>query len=186
MSPVHPEDTLRVKNFIKIAISRTISKIYTFLCFTQKFKVESNFGEKSPAEFAYTLWIKNFVKTALSCTVSKINAVLRSPPKMVEKRFLVKVASRFYIYSAGQKFCHLSCTVSEINALLRFTQKFKTAAKSGGKAIFWEKSSVDSVYTLWVKNFVGIALSHTVSEISVFAFTQKFKMAAESGGKVIL
>ena len=30
----------------------------------------------------------------------------------------------------------LSRTVSEINALLRFTQKFKMAAKSGGKAIF--------------------------------------------------
>ena len=33
----------------------------------------------------------------------------------------------------------LSCTVSEINALLRFTQKFKMAAISGGKAIFWRK-----------------------------------------------
>ena len=38
----------------------------------------------------------------------------------------------------------LSRTVSKINALLCFTQKFKMAAKSGGKAIFAKKSPVDS------------------------------------------
>ena len=37
----------------------------------------------------------------------------------------------------------LSRTVSEINVLLRFTQKFKMAANSGGKAIFCKKSPVD-------------------------------------------
>ena len=47
---------------------------------------------------------------------------------------------------------------------------------------FWQK--VDSVYTLRVKNFVEIALCHTISEINIFLhFTQKFKMAAKSGGK---
>ena len=51
---------------------------------------------------------------------------------------------------------------------LRFTQKFKMAAN-----------------TLWVKNFVKIALSRSVSEINMFLhFTKKFKMA-ESGGKMI-
>ena len=44
------------------------------------------------------------------------------------------------------------------------------AAKSGGKVIFCEKSPVDSSYTLWAKNFIEIALSHTVSEISVLTF----------------
>ena len=52
----------------------------------------------------------------------------------------------------------LSCTISKIKALLRFTQKFKMATKSGGKMIF-TKSPVDSADTLWVKNFVEIALS---------------------------
>ena len=47
--------------------------------------------------------------------------------------------------------------------------------------IFWEKLTVDSADTLLVKNFVEMALSHTVSEIK--DFTQKFKMAAKKGGK---
>ena len=33
---------------------------------------------------------------------------------------------------------------------------------------FWEKSPVDSVDNLRVKNFVEIALSHSVSEINTF------------------
>ena len=75
--------------------------------------------------------------------------------------------------------------VPKINVFLRFTQKFKMAAKSGGKAIF-AKSPVDSAYTLWVKNFVEISLSCTVSEINALLhFMEKFKMAAESGGKAI-
>ena len=39
-----------------------------------------------------------------------------------------------------------------------FTQKFKMAAKNGGENNFWEDLPVDSAYTLWVKNFVEIAL----------------------------
>ena len=44
----------------------------------------------------------------------------------------------------------LSHTVSKMNVLLRFMQKFKRAAKSGGKAIFVKKSPVDSAYILWL------------------------------------
>ena len=47
----------------------------------------------------------------------------------------------------------LSHTVSKMNELLHFTQKFKRAAKSGGKAIFAKKSPVDSAYILWDKKF---------------------------------
>ena len=51
---------------------------------------------------------------------------------------------------------------------------------------FCEKSPENSVDTLWVKNFVEIALSDSVSEINAFLrLTQKFKMAAKSGGKTI-
>ena len=38
--------TLRVKNFIKIAISQTVSKINEFLRFTQKFKMAAKNGGK--------------------------------------------------------------------------------------------------------------------------------------------
>ena len=60
------------------------------------------------------------------------------------------------------------------------------AAKSGGKTIFCEIMPVESADTLWVKNFVKIALSLSISEINTFFhFMQKFKMAAKSGGKTI-
>ena len=60
------------------------------------------------------------------------------------------------------------------------------AAKSGGKVIFCEKSPVDSADTLWVKIFVEIALSRSISKINALLhFTQKFKMAAKSGRQVI-
>ena len=45
----------------------------------------------------------------------------------------------------------LSHIVSEINALLHFTQKFKMAAKSGGKA-FCKKVPIDSADILGVQN----------------------------------
>ena len=44
----------------------------------------------------------------------------------------------------------------------------------------------DSAYSLAAKNFVEIALSHTVSEIYVFlGFTQKFNTTVKNGRKMI-
>ena len=40
--------------------------------------------------------------------------------------------------------------------------------KSGKKTIFDKKWPVDSADTLWVKNFVKITLSHSISEINMF------------------
>ena len=61
----------------------------------------------------------------------------------------------------------------------------KWPQKVAGKR-FLGKSSVDSADNLWVKNFMEIALSRSISEINRFLrFTQKFKMAAKSGGKTI-
>ena len=61
----------------------------------------------------------------------------------------------------------LSRTVLEINMLLRLMQKFKMAAKSGGKAIF-EKSLQ---FTFQVPCMSKILLkSHTVSEINLYIF----------------
>ena len=61
-----------------------------------------------------------------------------------------------------------------------------------GRQKWWENvflgeiMPVDSEDTLWIKNFVEIVLSRSVSEINTFLhFTQKFKMAAKSGGKMI-
>ena len=69
---------------------------------------------------------------------------------------------------------------------LRFMQKFKNGHQKWHENDFWEKSPVDSAHNLWVKNFVKIALSCSISEINTFlCFTQKFKMAAKSGRKTI-
>ena len=62
------KDTLQLKNFIKITISRTVCKINVFLRFTQKFKMAAKsgekviFGEKSPVDYADTLWVPNFIE----------------------------------------------------------------------------------------------------------------------------
>ena len=72
----------------------------------------------------------------------------------------------------GQKFCR-NHSIS-----LRFRDKlvfvFKAEIQDGRqkcwKNDFCEKSPVDSANTLWVKNFVEIALSRSVSEINVFPF----------------
>ena len=47
MTPVHSADTLRVQNFVEIALSYTISEINALLRFTQKFKMAAKSGGKA-------------------------------------------------------------------------------------------------------------------------------------------
>ena len=58
-----------------------------------------------------------------------------------------------------------SHAISEINGVLHFTQKFKMAAKNGGKTILSKKCH----RTLGVKFFVKIGLSRTVSKVNGFS-----------------
>ena len=61
------------------------------------------------------------------------------------------------------------------------------ATKKRQESDFCKMSPVHSADTLWVQNFVEIALSHTISGMNVLLrFTQKFKMAAKSGEKRVL
>ena len=72
--------------------------------------------------------------------------------------------------SVGQKF-HRNCCI-----LLRFRDKHVFAfyeeihdgCQKWRENDYWEKLLVDSADTLWVKNFVEIVLSRSVSEINVF------------------
>ena len=48
---------------------------------------------------------------------------------------------------------------------MHFMQKFKMASNNDRTMFFWQRVEDESVHTLWVKNFVEIALSRTVSEI---------------------
>ena len=64
---------------------------------------------------------------------------------------------------------------------LHSTRKFKMAAESGRKT-----PPVYSADAPRVRNFVEIALSHSICEINGFlCLTQKFKIGAKSGGKTI-
>ena len=111
----------------------------------------------------------------------------RWPQKVAGKQFLGKVASRLCRYHVGQNF-RRNRSIS-----LRFRDKrifvFNTEIQDGRQkwrenVFFCEIMPVDSADTLWVKNFVEIALSRSVSEINTFLhFMQKFKMVAKSGRK---
>ena len=80
----------------------------------------------------------------------------------------------------------LSCTVTKIISFLHFMQKFNMAAKKWRENDFWQNIADDTVYTLGVKNFVEMAVSHTISEINAFLhFTQKFNMAVKNGRKTM-
>ena len=80
-------DTLWVKNFDKIALSRTVKAIKANLCFSifgknskiqngRHFWGEENFLKIANSTFLDTLWIENFDEIALSHTVKEIEANL--------------------------------------------------------------------------------------------------------------
>ena len=102
--------------------------------------------------------------------------------------FLKNNASRLCRYPVGQKFCRnrsISLRFRDKHALAFYTE-IQDGRQKWQENNFLEKSSVNSANTLWVKNFVEIALSRSVCEIKVFlCLRQKFKMAAKSGGKTI-
>ena len=76
-SPVESASTLWVKNFVVIALSRSVSEVNVFYTEIedgrQKWR-ENNFYKKLPEHSADTLWVKNFVEIALSHSIYEINA----------------------------------------------------------------------------------------------------------------
>ena len=73
--------TLWAKTFFEIDLSRTVSHINAFLCFTQIFKMVTKnggktiFGKKWQMT-TYTLWVKNCPNFS-SSTISEMNTFLR-------------------------------------------------------------------------------------------------------------
>ena len=137
---------------------------------------------------------KNFVKIALSRSFSDINGFLRLTQKLKmasksgRKTIFRKIASRPCRYPVGQKF-RQNCSISlrfQDKRVFVFNAEIQDGCQKWQENNFWEKSAVDSAATLWVKNFVEITLSRSISEISGFLhLTQKFKMAAKNGRKTI-
>ena len=105
---------------------------------------EKDFWEKSQVDSAKTLQVKNFVEIALSCSVSEINAFyveIQDGRQTWRKTIFWENCQKTLQIPCGLKISSkiaLSCSVSEINSFLRLMQKFKMAAKSGGKMIFAE------------------------------------------------
>ena len=92
----------------------------------------------------------------------------------------------FSIYDKMQGFIYESGLFTFLFSYLFIFLAFYTEIQDGHQKWqendFCEKLPVDSADTLWVKNFVEVALSRSVSEINTFLhFTQKSKMPAESG-----
>ena len=182
-----PVDTLWVKNFVEIALSHSVSAINTFVCFTQiqdgrqKWwendflgKVASRrcrypVGQKFCQNRSIPLCFRDKRVLAFYAEIQDVHQKWR------EKDFWEKSPVYFRDTLWVKNFVEiaLSHSISEVNVFLRLMQKFKMAAKSGGKTFFCKKLPVDSADTQWVKNFVEIALSHSVSEINTFfCFTQ--------------
>ena len=87
-SPVNSGDTLVIKNFNEIALSRIVSEINVFLRVTQKFKMATKNGGKMIFGKSHQLTllipclgVKNFDLIAVSHTISQINAFLHFTQK---------------------------------------------------------------------------------------------------------
>ena len=85
MPKVHFLDTLWVKNFDEIALSRTVKEIEANLCFSifsknskwLPFLGERTLFFKLPiVHFLDTQWVENFDEITLSCTVKEIEVNL--------------------------------------------------------------------------------------------------------------
>ena len=140
----HSTNHLRVRNFVEIALSRAISK--NFASYTeiqdgrQKWR-ENFFQKKSPVHYTDTLWVKNFRqnRSILLCFRDKrvfafYAEIQDGRQKWRENDFREKSP----VHSADtlwvKKFAEIA--PFPINAFLHLTQKFKMAAKSGGKMNF--------------------------------------------------
>ena len=118
------------------------------------------------------------------CLTQKFKIAFKSGRKTI----FWKIASRLCRYPSGQKFRQnrsISLCFQDKQVFV-FNTEIQDGRQKWQENDFWEKSAVDSVATLWVKNTVEIALSRSISEISGFLrLTQKFKMATKSGRKTI-
>ena len=94
-----------------------------------------------PVDSADTLWVKNFLKITLSHTIKTCFYVLHRNSRWRENDFCenLSVYSPDTLWVKNVVKIALAHSISEINGILHFTQKFKMAAKSGGKKRFLQK-----------------------------------------------
>ena len=130
-------DTLKIKNFVEIALCSTVFEILAFLCFAifaQKFE-----NSKWPPFLARQNFFENW---------HGYSAEIPSGSKISSKSLYLARFSRY------KHFC-----------VLQFCEKFKMAAIFCEKFFVWKLAWLLCRDTLRVKNFVEIALSSRVFEI---------------------
>ena len=127
---------------------------------------ENEFLEMSPIDCRYPACQKS-----LYLAVSYINRFLRLTQKFkMASKSNRKIASRLCRYPAGKKF-HQNCSISlrfQDKHVFVFNVEIQDGCQKWQENDFWEKLAIDSAATLRVKNFVEIALSRSISEISGF------------------
>ena len=165
--------TQRVQTLLEITLSLRVFEINDIFNFCQNSKMQFHQSSGNLTFFRGT-----------TCNFSSTHRVQNL--HVAGKRFLGKVSNRsICIFFSFKHRNSRSRTNPEINAFLYFTQ-IQDGRQKWRKSDFCEMSPVHSADTLWVKNFVEIALSHTVSNINaLLRFMQLFKMAAKNGGKVV-
>ena len=146
---------LRVKNFVKITLSHSVSEINRFLHLTQKFKMATKsirktiFGKISSRLCRY-LRVKNFVKITLSHSVSEINRFLRLTQKF---KMAVKSGGKTIFAKKRQWTRQIPCgskillkslyltPISEINTLLCLRRNSRCPPKVAGKRFLQKVAS---------------------------------------------
>ena len=91
---------------------------------------------------------------------------------MVGKQFLGKVANRLRINPVGQTFCRNRSIwfCYRDKWVFVFYVEIQDGYQNWRKNDFGDNSPVVSAETLWVKKFVEIAVSRTISEINAFLY----------------
>ena len=120
-SSVNSADTLRVKNFIEIALSHSVIEINVFLHLMQKFQMATKsgrktiFAKKSPVNSADTLRVYRDRR------VFALDAEIHDGrQKWRENDFFKKVASRLCGYPVGQKLRRKSLKLAQFPRYARF------------------------------------------------------------------
>ena len=178
-----PVDSSRVKNFVEMALSRSVSEINAFLHFTQKFKMAAKSDRK---RFSGKVASRRCRYPAVQKFCQNHSILLRFQDKgfldfMQKFKMATKSGGKTSFQNSRQQ--PISSPISKINAFLHFTP-IQDGHQKWQEKEFWEKLPVNAADTLRVKNFLPKSLYLAyVSEIN--AFLRKFKMAAKSGGKTI-
>ena len=137
--------TLWVKNSLKIALSLTMSKIFSMFYFPLKSKMSTKKWQKLkifPLSAGYsctTLQVINSFEIALSLTIFEIFTLFHFPqnPRWMPKLAKIEIFTLYIGHSCTTLWIKnsleiaLSLTVFDIFTLFNFPQKSKMAAKSG-------------------------------------------------------